>query len=79
LLDEPFSALGPALRSEMLTLLRDTAKSEGLSVLMVTHAPEDARMIADRTALISDGVLEPPVATGALFDDPTPALRAYLG
>ena len=79
LLDEPFSALGPALRGEMLALLRDTARDEGLSVLMVTHAPEDARAIADRTALIADGVLQAPAETQALFDDPTPALRAYLG
>ncbi|CTQ49158.1 thiamine ABC transporter ATP-binding protein [Jannaschia donghaensis] len=79
LLDEPFSALGPALRREMLTLLRDTARDEGQSVLMVTHAPEDAIAVADRTILISDGALEPPMATVDLFADPTPALRAYLG
>ncbi|MCK0168424.1 ATP-binding cassette domain-containing protein [Jannaschia sp. S6380] len=79
LLDEPFSALGPALRAEMLTLLRDTAQTEGLSVLMVTHDPQDARAIADRTAIVADGRVHPPAATGPLFDDPTPALRAYIG
>ncbi len=79
LLDEPFSALGPALRREMLTLLQQTARAEELSVLMVTHDPDDARAIADLTALIADGRLEAPVATDALFDAPTPALRAYLG
>ena len=79
LLDEPFSALGPALRAGMLTLVRETAKAENLSVLIVTHAPEDARAIADLTAVIADGVLDAPMPTGALFDAPTPALRAYLG
>jgi thiamine transport system ATP-binding protein len=79
LLDEAFSALGPALRQEMLTLLRRTAADRGLSVLMVTHDPADARAVTDETALIADGRLHPPRATQALFDDPTPELRAYLG
>ena len=79
LLDEPFSALGPALRQEMLTLLRETAQAEGLSVLMVTHDPADARAIADHTALIAGGELHPPKPTAPLFADPPPELRAYLG
>ena len=79
LLDEPFSALGPALRREMLTLLRDTAAGEGMSVLMVTHDPDDARAFAGRTAFVAEGRVHPPVATGPLLDDPPPALAAYLG
>ena len=79
LLDEPFSALGPALRSEMLGLLAETAKDGGLSVLMVTHDPDDARASADRTALLADGRLHAPVGTGPFFAEPTPELRAYLG
>lgn len=79
LLDEPFSALGPALRRDMLNLLAQTVRAEGMSVLMVTHDPEDAREIADRTALISDGLLFAPVPTESLFADPTPEFRAYLG
>ena len=79
LLDEPFSALGPALRAEMLALVAETAAAEGLSVVMVTHDPADARRVADRTALIAGGRLHPPAETAALFADPPPALRAYLG
>ena len=79
LLDEPFSALGPALRAEMLDLVARTARDEGLSVLMVTHDPGDARRVADRTALVADGALAAPVETRALFSDPPEALRRYLG
>ncbi|TFL19296.1 thiamine ABC transporter ATP-binding protein [Jannaschia formosa] len=79
LLDEPFSALGPALRTDMLELLRETAEAESLSVLMVTHDPLDARRVADRTCLIADGTLLPPAPTEALFADPPQALRDYLG
>ncbi|MEM7709180.1 MAG: ATP-binding cassette domain-containing protein [Pseudomonadota bacterium] len=79
LLDEAFSALGPALKREMLTLVRDMVDDRGLSVLMVTHDPGDARQIADQTGLIHDGVLADPQPTGPLFADPPPALGAYLG
>ncbi|WP_304614065.1 thiamine ABC transporter ATP-binding protein, partial [Paracoccus sp. (in: a-proteobacteria)] len=44
LLDEPFAALGPALKSEMLTLLAQVASDT--TVLMVTHDPADARAFA---------------------------------
>ncbi len=47
LLDEPFSALGPALRREMLDLVAEVADRTGATLLMVTHDPEDARRIAD--------------------------------
>ncbi len=77
LLDEPFAALGPALKHEMLDLVDEVA-GDAL-VLMVTHDPADARRIADRTVLLADGVAHPPMPTGALLDDPPPALRAYLG
>ncbi|WP_371156133.1 ATP-binding cassette domain-containing protein [Jannaschia sp. 2305UL9-9] len=79
LLDEPFSALGPALRADMLNLLRTTALAEGMSVLMVTHDPGDARAVADHTAVLSDGAMAPAAPTAELFANPTPALRTYLG
>lgn len=79
LLDEPFAALGPALKAEMLGLLAELAADTGATVLMVTHDPQDALRFADRTVLVADGVAAPPVETAALFADPPPALREYLG
>lgn len=79
LLDEAFSALGPALRREMLDLLARTAADRGISVVMVTHDPDDARQIAGDTALIAEGRLHAPRPTAELFADPPAALRAYLG
>ncbi len=79
LLDEPFSALGPALRREMLDLTARLAAEQGIRVLMVSHAPEDARRSADQVALLSQGQLHPPRDTAAFFADPSPELRAYLG
>lgn len=77
LLDEPFSALGPAMRHEMLDLTRDLTQSA--TVLMVTHDPSDAKRFADRVVFVSDGYAHPPVQTAELFANPPPDLRAYLG
>lgn len=79
LLDEPFAALGPALRHEMLDLVAQTAAAENMTVLMVTHDPADALRIAQHTCVIENGHLQPPTDTKALFENPTPELRAYLG
>lgn len=79
LLDEPFAALGPALKAEMLDLVRDVAADTGATVLMVTHDPADAKAFSDLTILVADGAAQAPVATREIFAAPPPALRAYLG
>tara|TARA_B110000908_G_scaffold168488_1_gene223504 strand:- start:494 stop:1186 length:693 start_codon:yes stop_codon:yes gene_type:complete len=79
ILDEPFAALGPALRAEMLDLVAEVADETQAGVMMVTHAPEDARRIADSVIFVVDGVAHGPQATTELLDNPPPALKAYLG
>ena len=79
LLDEAFSAFGPALKAEMLDLLGRIADRTRATVLMVTHDPGDARRFAPETILVDGGVAHPPVPTGPLLDNPPPGLRAYLG
>ncbi|HEX9447838.1 MAG TPA: thiamine ABC transporter ATP-binding protein [Dongiaceae bacterium] len=79
LLDEPFAALGPALRQEMLDLVDDLHRTAGLTVVMVTHDPQDAARIAARTAFIAAGEVVAVDATARLLASSAPALRAYLG
>lgn len=79
LLDEPFAALGPALRAEMLSLVRDLVAETGATLLMVTHAPEDVARIADDVIFVDAGRADAPVLAAALMANPPPALRAYLG
>lgn len=79
LLDEPFAALGPALKSEMLDLVAETARETGATVLMVTHDPADAQRFADLCVLVEGGVAQAPVATAEMFANPPAALRTYLG
>lgn len=79
LLDEPFAALGPALKDEMLDLVATVAEAEGLTVLLVSHDPKDARRFARQTVFVDAGHVSPPQDTKALLDNPPPSLRAYLG
>ncbi|MBY6056506.1 ATP-binding cassette domain-containing protein [Leisingera daeponensis] len=79
LLDEPFAALGPALKAGMLDLVAELTRESGATVLMVSHDPDDARRIADQVVLVADGKAHPPEPAAELLDNPPPALKAYLG
>lgn len=79
LLDEPFSALGPGLKAEMLTLVSALCDRQGLTLLMVTHDPADALRLCPLACLVADGRAAPPVDTQTLLAAPPAALKAYLG
>lgn len=79
LLDEPFAALGPALKAEMLDLVAQVLADTGAGLLMVSHDPDDARRIAPMTVLVAGGQAQAPKQTARLLDNPPPALKAYLG
>ena len=55
LLDEPFSALDPILRVAMLERVQSLAKSENVTVLMVTHHIEDALAVASDFVFVDHG------------------------
>ena len=68
LLDEPFSALDPALRGEMLQLLDQVCAARQLTLLMVSHSIEDAALIASRALVVADGRIAYDGATQALIN-----------
>jgi thiamine transport system ATP-binding protein len=80
LLDEPFVALGPALRREMAAFVGELASERGLTVLLVTHEPADVAGIASHAAFLHAGRVH---AFGPLEEvldpDHSPEVRAYLG
>lgn len=57
LLDEPFSALDPALRNEMLALLETICDSRQLTLMMVSHNTDDAARIAPRAMVVDNGTI----------------------
>ena len=73
LLDEPFSALDPALRKEMLALVDDVCRERNLTLLMVSHSLEDAAQIAARSVLVVDGRIYWDGATDTLLCGETEA------
>lgn len=79
LLDEPFAALGPALRMEMLGLVAEICHETGATLLMVSHDIRDAEAIADHLVLVSEGAAHAPAPTRQMLRDPPEALRRYLG
>ncbi len=79
LLDEPFAALGPALRREMLDLVREIHREKAMTVLVVSHQPDDARYAASRTAFVHQGRILTVKQTEALFaTTDIPELTKYL-
>lgn len=79
LLDEPFAALGPAMKADMLDLVAEVADETRATVLMATHDAAEARRLCPLAVVVEGGTAHAPQSTARLLDDPPPALRAYLG
>jgi thiamine transport system ATP-binding protein len=79
LLDEPFAALGPALRKDMMRLLQDLQAEHELTVLMVTHQPEDARALNGQVIFVDQGQVRAPVGADNFFRNPDAEIASYLG
>ncbi|XHM76860.1 thiamine ABC transporter ATP-binding protein [Mesorhizobium sp. ANAO-SY3R2] len=80
LLDEPFASLGPALREDMLELVADVHAERRMTVLFVTHQPEDARKLGENMVFIEAGTVAASGKTADFFDNSGPdAFRCYIG
>lgn len=58
LLDEPLSAVDEETRGEMYELLHRIRRETGVSVLHVTHNPDEASELADVVFVLRDGQIE---------------------
>ena len=65
LLDEPFSALDPALRAQLVPLVKELARELAVPVVHVTHSIGEARKLADQIIHLERGRV---VAVGAPAD-----------
>ena len=80
LLDEPFSALDPALREEMLYLVREVTKELSLTTLLVSHLPQEASLIGGKVILIEKGKIVAHESVSVLNQTPThSSFLHYLG
>ena len=79
LLDEPFSGLGPRLRRDMLEIVRKLQQDLDLTVLMVSHDPDDLKAIASHAVFVADGTASTPQTIDRFFATPLqPRLADYL-
>ncbi len=68
LLDEPFSALDPALRQRTRNELDELLRRIDIPVMMITHDPEDLKWFGDESLYLCDGQIadRPALETWAL-------------
>ena len=64
--DEPTTALDVTIQAQILTLLADIQKAEGMAMLFITHNLGIVRRIADRVAVMQAGEI---VETGPTARD----------
>ena len=55
MLDEPFSALDYQLKKQARLLVQKIASERKIPVLLVTHDPEDVRLLAQRVVILEKG------------------------
>ena len=77
LLDEPFSALGPNQKSELIDLVDSLSKEQDISVLLITHDPKDVRQIAGHCIVVKDQTVLGPFETSEALHEDGP-LKGYL-
>lgn len=70
LLDEPMGQLEPQLRAVLRGRVKATLKRRGMTAVLVTHDQTEANAMADRIAVMEDGVLQQYGAPDALRDRP---------
>ncbi|MCR4770853.1 MAG: amino acid ABC transporter ATP-binding protein [Oscillospiraceae bacterium] len=76
--DEPTSALDPELTGEVLKVIRQLAE-EKMTMVIVTHEMEFARMVADRVIFMDGGVIVEQGDPDQIIKDPRHArTRAFL-
>jgi polar amino acid transport system ATP-binding protein len=69
LFDEPTSALDPELVGDVLSVMRDLAKT-GMTMIVVTHEMGFAREVADQVAFMDQGLVVESGIPAQVLDNP---------
>ncbi|MFG2086777.1 MULTISPECIES: ABC transporter ATP-binding protein [unclassified Spirillospora] len=79
LMDEPLSSLDAGLRTELRVEIAALVRSTGTTTVYVTHDQVEAMTMADRMAVLRDGVLEDVGNPEQIYEDPaTVFVAAFL-
>ena len=80
LLDEPFSNLDAALRTQLRGDVREILRAAGTAAIFVTHDQDEALTLADRTAVMVRGRIEQCATPETVYGEPaTPFVATFVG
>jgi iron(III) transport system ATP-binding protein len=80
LLDEPFSSLDQALRTQLRAEVREILRSARQSAIFVTHDQGEALTVADRVAVMARGRVEQVAAPEVIYAEPaSPFVATFIG
>jgi len=80
LLDEPFSSLDPAMRTQLRADVREILRDARQSSIFVTHDQGEALTIADRVAVMARGRLLQIATPELIYAEPaTPFVATFIG
>lgn len=78
LLDEPFSALDPGLRRDMLNLVAELCAENGQTLVMATHDLRDAERLCNRVLLLDEGKIALNEDLSAAVAQQAPPLQSWM-
>jgi glutamate/aspartate transport system ATP-binding protein len=70
LFDEPTSALDPEMINEVLEVMQELARDDGMTMMVVTHEMGFARRVADRIIFMDEGEIVEDAITDDFFGKP---------
>lgn len=80
LFDEPLSSLDAKLRVEMRQEIKKIQRETGITAVYVTHDQEEALAIADKVAVMNDGILEQVGTPEEIYNHPkTKFVADFIG
>jgi iron(III) transport system ATP-binding protein len=80
LLDEPFSSLDAALRTQLRGDVREILRSSGTASVFVTHDQDEALTLGDRIAVMVRGRMEQVGPPEVVYGEPaTPFVATFVG
>jgi iron(III) transport system ATP-binding protein len=80
LLDEPFSSLDAALRTQLRGDVREILRAAGMAAVFVTHDQDEALTLGDRMAVMVRGRIEQVAPPEVVYGEPaTPFVATFVG
>lgn len=69
--DEPTTALDVTIQAQILDLLQDVQRERGMALLLITHDLHIVKKLAQRVAVMQNGLIVEAAATEQLFNAPS--------